>query len=241
LIQDVSGGATPFDAGGAMMLTALRDAVAQIGPLERMSSALDTPIIGERRGVLACPCSAIETRSRVSRDRVASVTGTLAYRTCRRPDAACIRSSCNRFTTAAAKQSPEPVGDGDDVSGCRVMHLPGHAPGLIALIAWRDCPRIRPGSLELGRRPRPQFAHAARRSPFYRQPGQDTERAYSATCRRSSSRALRPSDRTSRSDAPSLRLSRSSRHLLVRKAGNEARSSGATSSAACLAIRCIPR
>jgi hypothetical protein len=182
------------------------------------------------------------------RDEVEDVEGsggfrycTLAYRTCRRPDAACIRSSCNRCTTAAAKRSPEPVGDGDDVSGCRVMHLPGHAPGLIALIAWRDCPPYPPGQPRAGAPTAPAIRSRSSPQSLYRQRGQDTERAYSATCRRSSSRTFRPSDRTSRSDAPSLRLSRSSRHLLVRKAGNEARSSGATSSAACPAIRCIPR
>jgi hydroxyacylglutathione hydrolase len=30
------------------------------------------------------------------------------------------------------------VEDGDDVSGFRVVHLPGHAPGLIALFRERD-------------------------------------------------------------------------------------------------------
>ena len=30
------------------------------------------------------------------------------------------------------------VGEGDDVSGFRVVHLPGHAPGLIALYRERD-------------------------------------------------------------------------------------------------------
>ena len=164
LLEEKGGGVTLFDAGGRVHLPHVRAAAAALGPLQRVvlshahtdhrgtASLLDAP-------VLCHP------------DELADVQGTggLRYWGQGLPKLPLGPRMLHRHVLQPLYDGgPVHVSatlvDGDEVAGFRVMHLPGHAPGLIALIResdglaltsdafytvdtwWRDCPPYLPGA-----------------------------------------------------------------------------------------------
>lgn len=163
LIRDADGGVTLFDAGGAMMLQGLRRALGLVGPLERVVlSHAHT----DHRGAaneLGAPVYCHE-------DEVEDVEGSGGFRYWGEglPKLPLARRLLHVHVLqplydAGGVRVAGVLRERDDVSGFRVVHLPGHAPGLIALhrerdgVAltsdafytvddwWRDCPPYPPG------------------------------------------------------------------------------------------------
>jgi len=138
LIRDPAGTVTLFDAGGAMMLQALRQALLHVGPLDRIvlghahtdhrgaAPGLGAPVLCHREEVLD-----------------AEGSGGLRYWGAGLPKLPPLKRRLHRLTLqplydAGPVRVAATLQDGDDVSGFRVVHLPGHAPGLIALVRERD-------------------------------------------------------------------------------------------------------
>ena len=139
LIED-EGGVTLFDAGARTMVRAVASAGAKLGGIRRI-------VLGhghtDHRGVapaLGVPvlCHPDEVAGRRGQRRLSLLAGG------------------SRRPAGAAAPDPPPVAplrlgrgpveisgtlvEGDEVAGFRVVDLPGHAPGLIAL--WRESDRL---------------------------------------------------------------------------------------------------
>lgn len=137
LIED-GGELVMYDAGGACMTRQVRDAIAAIGmPLREI-------VLGhghtDHRGT--APFLGVPVRCHP--DEVADAEGSGGYRYWRFD----LLPPADRFLH---RQIAHPyfwdggpvriggtVSEGDEVAGFRVLHLPGHAPGLIALVRDRD-------------------------------------------------------------------------------------------------------
>lgn len=138
LIEDHKGGVTLFDAGGAMMRARLTSLLAGYGPLRRI-------VLGhahtDHRGsapLLAAPvvCHADEIVD-------AEGSGGMRYWGAGMPKLPFAPRMLHRLILqplydGGPVQVAGTVAEGDDVSGFRVVHLPGHSPGLIALIRDHD-------------------------------------------------------------------------------------------------------
>ena len=134
-------GVLMFDAGVKQMASGASRPPARRSAASRGScSATGTPTTAARRRRSACPCYCHpdEVAGRRGRRRLALLRpSTLAWL----PP----RASCYQLLHAAVL-GRRPGADrrhreeGDDVAGFEVVHIPGHAPGLIAL--WRASDRL---------------------------------------------------------------------------------------------------
>jgi len=137
LIED-GGELVMFDSGGYCMLGQLKQAVAELGlPLREI-------VLGhghtDHRG--SAPHLGVPVRCHS--DEVLDATGSGGYRywdfsKLPLPDRALHRDVLHpRFWDGGPVQIADTLKAGDNVAGFEVMHVPGHAPGLICLIRAGD-------------------------------------------------------------------------------------------------------
>jgi hydroxyacylglutathione hydrolase len=128
---------TLFDAGIRQMTNAIATAAAPLGGINRVVLGhADVDHRGAAAG-LGAPVLCHEA------DRAAAEAGA-AMRDYHRPELLPIPSRwvyprlLLPYWNGGPTEIAGTVDDGDDVSGFRVVHLPGHAPGLIVLFRERD-------------------------------------------------------------------------------------------------------
>jgi hydroxyacylglutathione hydrolase len=135
-IEDEGGGVTLFDAGIRQMTSAVATAAASLGGVNRI-------VLGhadvDHRGAAAGLGAPVYCHPA---DRAAAEEGE-AQRDYFRTELLRIPSRwvyppLLEYWNSGPVEIAGTVDDGDDVSGFRVVHLPGHAPGLIALFRERD-------------------------------------------------------------------------------------------------------
>jgi hydroxyacylglutathione hydrolase len=136
LIEDEGGGVTLFDAGIEAMTHAVATAAAPFGGINRIVLGhADADHRGAAPGlrvpVLCHPAEREAAGSPKSmrdyhRLELLHMPGRLAY------------PYLLRYWDGGPVEIAGTVEEGDDVSGFRVVHLPGHAPGLIGLFRERD-------------------------------------------------------------------------------------------------------
>ncbi len=136
LLEDSGGGVTLFDAGIKAMTRAVAEAAASLGPINRI-------VLGhadaDHRGVapgLGVPvlCHPLEVEAAGSD---ASLRDYHRVELLGFP-ARHVYKHLLAFWDGGPVAIDGTVDEGDDVSGFRVVHVPGHAPGLIALYRERD-------------------------------------------------------------------------------------------------------
>jgi steroid delta-isomerase-like uncharacterized protein len=136
LIEDEGGGVTLFDSGIKAMSGALAAAAAPLGGINRV--VLSHSDVDHRGGapalrapVLCHPAdrAAAETADPVRKYHRMARLGVPAR---------WVYPWLFRYWDGGAVEIAGTVEEGDDVSGFRVVHLPGHAPGLIGLFRERD-------------------------------------------------------------------------------------------------------
>jgi len=135
LIEDDGGGVTVFDAGVRSMASAITAAGAGLGGINRV--VLGHGHVDHRgaAGRLGAPiyCHPAE-RADAEGD-----AGLHYFDTSRlAPHARVIFPSLLRMWDGGPVAVAGTIEEGEDVSGFRAVHLPGHAPGLIALFRERD-------------------------------------------------------------------------------------------------------
>jgi steroid delta-isomerase-like uncharacterized protein len=135
-IEDDGGGVTLFDAGSKVMASAVATAAAPLGGVNRIvlshadadhrgvASSLGVPVLCHPAERAAAESDA-STRDYFHLERF-GIPARWVY------------DRLLRYWDGGAVEIAGTVEDGDDVSGFRVVHLPGHAPGLIALLRERD-------------------------------------------------------------------------------------------------------
>jgi glyoxylase-like metal-dependent hydrolase (beta-lactamase superfamily II)/predicted ester cyclase len=137
-IEDEGGGVTLFDAGIRQMTNAVATAAAPLGGINRI-------VLGhadvDHRGVAAGLGVPVFCHPA---DKTAAEEGE-AQRDYHRTDLLRIPSRwvyprLLEYWNSGPVEIAGTIEEGDDVSGFRVVHLPGHAPGLVAL--WRESDRL---------------------------------------------------------------------------------------------------
>jgi glyoxylase-like metal-dependent hydrolase (beta-lactamase superfamily II) len=135
LIADDGGGATLFDTGIRSMASALREAAAALGGVNRV--VLSHAHVDHRGGapglghpVIVHPAERADAEGDAGRhyghlERL-NVPARWLY------------PSFTRMWDGGPVQVAGTVDEGDEVAGFRVVHLPGHAPGQIGLFRERD-------------------------------------------------------------------------------------------------------
>ncbi len=135
LIDDDGGGVTVFDAGARSMARAITAAGSGLGGINRVVLSHAHPDHRGSAGQLGAPiyCHA-DDRADAEGD------GGVHYFHLEQlaPHARLAYPGLLRMWDGGPVEIAGTVADGDDVSGFRVVHLPGHAPGLIALYRERD-------------------------------------------------------------------------------------------------------
>jgi glyoxylase-like metal-dependent hydrolase (beta-lactamase superfamily II)/predicted ester cyclase len=139
LIED-EGGVTLFDAGARTMARTVAAAGAKLGGIRRV-------VLGhghtDHRGV--APALGVPVLCHPDEVQDAEGSGGFRYWPADLaglpPVARQIQKACHRyFWDAGPVKISGTVKEGDEVAGFRVIHLPGHAPGLIGL--WRESDRL---------------------------------------------------------------------------------------------------
>jgi glyoxylase-like metal-dependent hydrolase (beta-lactamase superfamily II)/ketosteroid isomerase-like protein len=135
LIADEGGGVTVFDSGARSMASAITTAAAGLGGIHRVVLSHAHPDHRGSAGRLGAPilCHPADRAD-------AEGDGGLHYCHLERlaPHARLAYPALLRMWDGGPVEISGTVDEGDDVSGFRVVHLPGHAPGLIALYRERD-------------------------------------------------------------------------------------------------------
>ena len=137
-LEDEGGGVTMYDAGIRSMTHAVAEAAAPLGGVNRIvlshadadhrgtASGLRVPVLCHPAEVEAAG-SDEPVRSYMRLDKL-GIPARYVYR------------RLMSFWDGGAVEIAGTVDEGDDVSGFRVVHLPGHAPGMIGL--FRDSDRL---------------------------------------------------------------------------------------------------
>jgi steroid delta-isomerase-like uncharacterized protein len=164
VIEDEGGGVTLFDAGIRQMASALGSAAAPLGGINRVvlghadadhrgaAPALRVPVLCHPADRTAAE-TADWHRDYWQLDRVAL-------------PARWLYPALFRYWDGGAVTIAGTVEEGDEVSGFRVVHLPGHAPGLIGLFREDDRLALTSDCFyvidpETGRKAPPQLPHRA--------------------------------------------------------------------------------
>jgi glyoxylase-like metal-dependent hydrolase (beta-lactamase superfamily II)/predicted ester cyclase len=135
-LEDEGGGVTLFDAGIEVMARPLTAAAAPLGGINRVVlSHADA----DHRGAAAKLGAPIFIHP-ADKAAAESDSPTRDYHHIERlgVPARWVYPSLFRFWDGGAVEIAGTVEEGDDVSGFKVVHLPGHAPGLIGLFRERD-------------------------------------------------------------------------------------------------------
>jgi glyoxylase-like metal-dependent hydrolase (beta-lactamase superfamily II)/predicted ester cyclase len=130
-------GVVAFDAGVRTMAPAIASAAARHGGLRRVVLGNAHP---DHRG--GAPALGVPAFCHLDERADAQGDGGqhyFDYSRLRFP-ASAITPILMRSFDAGAVRIADTLGDGDEVAGFRVVHLPGHAPGLIGL--WRESDRL---------------------------------------------------------------------------------------------------
>ena len=133
------GGVVQFDAGTKAMVKKARAAAKQLGGLKRVvlgHAHADHSGTAASMGV-PVHCHPDDVADAESDAAIASLYGPLAAP--RRPVRWIYPTLLRRWDGGAVKIDGT-VSEGDEVAGFRVIHFPGHAPGLIGL--WRESDRL---------------------------------------------------------------------------------------------------
>jgi glyoxylase-like metal-dependent hydrolase (beta-lactamase superfamily II)/predicted ester cyclase len=139
LIED-DGGVTLFDAGARTMVRAVASAGAKLGGIRRV-------VLGhghtDHRGV--APALGVPVLCHPDEVQDAEGSGGFRYwppelRGLPTPQRQIHRVLHRMAWDGGPVKIAETVSEGDEVAGFRVVHLPGHAPGLIGL--WRESDRL---------------------------------------------------------------------------------------------------
>jgi len=142
LLED-EGGVTMFDAGTKAMVKGVREAGQELGGLQRIvlgHSHTDhrgaAPGLAKELGVpVLCHADELED---------AQGDGGLHYFSFDKVEVAWVRwiypTLLKRVWDGGPVKVADTVSEGDEVAGFKVMHFPGHAPGLIGL--WRESDRL---------------------------------------------------------------------------------------------------
>jgi hydroxyacylglutathione hydrolase len=169
LIEDEGGGVTLFDAGVEAMAGTLAEAAAALGGVNRV--VLGHAHADHRGGApgLGAPvlCHADE-RADVEGDGGESYTDRARLG----PPARWVLPRLLQVWDGGPVEVSETLAEGAEVSGFAVVHLPGHAPGLIALHRERDRLALTSDAfytldIETGFKGEPRVPH-----PFYTQDGE---------------------------------------------------------------------
>jgi hydroxyacylglutathione hydrolase len=135
VIEDDGGGVTVFDTGVKSMASAIASAASGLGGINRV--VLSHAHIDHRgsAGALGAPvlCHAADRA-----DAEGDAGRHYAHLERLAPHARLVYPTLLRMWDGGPVKIDGTVGEGDDVSGFRVVHLPGHAPGQIALFRERD-------------------------------------------------------------------------------------------------------
>ncbi len=138
LIED-EGAVTMFDAGGRTMASTLRAASASMGGLRRV-------VLGHAHTDHRGAAPALGTRVLCHADEVLDAEGSGGFRYWPRGLAGLptpqrqLHRVLHRVWDGGPVKIAETLAEGDRIAGFEVVHLPGHAPGLIAL--WRQQDRL---------------------------------------------------------------------------------------------------
>jgi glyoxylase-like metal-dependent hydrolase (beta-lactamase superfamily II)/predicted ester cyclase len=136
LLEDEGGGVTMFDAGIRSMTHAVAEAAAPLGGVNRIVlSHADADHRGTAPGLrVPVYCHPEDVEAAGSDESLRSY-----HRLDRRGiPARYVYRRLMDFWDGGAVEIAGTVDEGDDVSGFRVVHLPGHAPGMIGLFRESD-------------------------------------------------------------------------------------------------------
>jgi hydroxyacylglutathione hydrolase len=163
LIEDDGGGVTLFDTGIRSMAGALREAAGSLGGINRV--VLSHAHVDHRGGapalghpVLVHPAERADAEGDAGRHYM--------HLERLRPPARWLYPAFQRMWDGGPVQVAGTIEAGEDVSGFRVVHLPGHAPGQIGLFREHDGIALAADAfttldVETGRKGRPRRPHAA--------------------------------------------------------------------------------
>jgi hydroxyacylglutathione hydrolase len=137
LIED-EGGVTVFDAGIKAMASGIASAGAQMGGIKRV-------VLGHGHADHRGAASRLSAPVFCHPDEVADAEGDggehyFDFSKLRRRYARLLMPRLLRTWDGGPVKIEGTVSEGDDVAGFKVVHLPGHAPGLIGL--WRESDRL---------------------------------------------------------------------------------------------------
>jgi glyoxylase-like metal-dependent hydrolase (beta-lactamase superfamily II)/predicted ester cyclase len=163
LIADAGGGVTVFDAGASSMARAIGAAATGLGGINRVVLSHAHPDHRGSAGRLGAPVYCHPA------DRVdAEGDGGRHYFHIEKlaPHARLAYPSLLKLWDGGPVPIAGTVEEGEDVSGFRVVHLPGHAPGLIALFRERDGVALSSDTfytldIQTGLHGKPRVAHEA--------------------------------------------------------------------------------
>jgi glyoxylase-like metal-dependent hydrolase (beta-lactamase superfamily II)/predicted ester cyclase len=163
LIEDSGGGVTVWDSGVKSMASAITSAASGLGGINRV--VLSHAHIDHRgsAGALGAPvlCHAADRA-----DAEGDAGQHYAHLDRLAPHARLVYPALFRMWDGGPVQIDGTVEEGEDVSGFRVVHLPGHAPGQIALFRERDGLALSSDAfytmnIETGIHGAPRLAHVA--------------------------------------------------------------------------------
>jgi glyoxylase-like metal-dependent hydrolase (beta-lactamase superfamily II) len=137
LLED-DGGVTVFDAGTSVMTEGVRETAAELGGATRVVLGHSHP---DHRGVAAdlgvpilCHPDELEDAQGDGGMRYFDIDSIPVWWTRR------IYPTLLRRWDGGPVRITDTVAEGDEIAGFRVLHFPGHAPGLIGL--WRESDRL---------------------------------------------------------------------------------------------------
>ena len=131
-------GITMFDAGTSRMVNSIRQALEGIGPLRRI---LLGHAHADHRG--AAPGLGVPVLCHEAERAYAEGDGGLGYFHLDRVEvwwSRLLYPYLLRLWDGGPVRIADVVSEGDEIAGFRVLHFPGHAPGLIGL--WRESDRL---------------------------------------------------------------------------------------------------
>jgi glyoxylase-like metal-dependent hydrolase (beta-lactamase superfamily II)/predicted ester cyclase len=163
LIEDDGGGVTVFDTGVKSMASAITAAASGLGGINRV--VLSHAHI-DHRGAANALGAPVLCHPADRADAEGDAGQHYAHLERLAPHARVVYPALFRMWDGGPVEIAGTVDEGDDVSGFRVVHLPGHAPGQIALFRERDGVALTSDAfytmnIETGLHGAPRLAHEA--------------------------------------------------------------------------------